>query len=85
METKSSTNSDSGSNDVVQINYYDMKAVEKEKIIESLTKALASLKSKDLGNSKNPQDFVLKMFDNDDVRDMCIHMSHLPVFSNEFA
>lgn len=62
-----------------------MRQVEKEKIIDSLTAALTSLKSKDLGNSKNPQDFVKKMFDNDEVRDMCIYMSQLPAFSSEFA
>lgn len=62
-----------------------MKPVEKDKILLCLTKALSSLKSKDLANSKNPQQFVQKMFDNDDVRDMCIYMSHLPVFSDEFA
>lgn len=47
--------------------------------------ALAKLNSQDLKSSANSEEFVQKMFDNDEVSDMLIHLSRLPVFDKEFA
>jgi len=50
-----------------------------------MDKALAYLSSQDLKSASNPEEFVQKMFDHDDVSDMLIHLSRLPVFDKEFA
>lgn len=65
--------------------YYDMQAVEKEKLIKSMEAAVASLNEKQLGQCKSPNEFIDKMFDDVPVRDMCILLSQLPTFSKEFS
>jgi hypothetical protein len=50
--------------------------------MESATAALNQQKIKD---SKNPCEFVQKLFENNDVCDLLIYISRLPVFNKEFA
>ena len=71
--------------DVVQIEYYKLNEVEKDQIVSYLDKAAAALNALSLKDSKNPNEFVQKMFENDDVCSMLISLSRLPVFSKEFA
>jgi len=71
--------------DVVQIDYYSLGLVEKDQLIKSMHAGVASLNKQQLGSAKNPQDFALKMLDNNEVCDMLIYLSRLPAFSKEFA
>jgi len=71
--------------DVVQIDYYSLGLVEKDQLIRSMQAGVTSLNKQQLGSAKNPQDFALKMLDNDAVCDMLIYLSRLPAFSKEFA
>jgi hypothetical protein len=81
MQAANSTNS----NDNVEMKYYHMQQVDKEKILKSLEATVAYLKEINIGSSKTPEEFVQKTYDNDTVRDMFIYMSQLPAFSYEFA
>jgi hypothetical protein len=47
--------------------------------------AVKYLNGQNLKASKNPEDFVKKLFDNEEVFDMLVHLSRLPVFDKEFA
>merc|ERR1719419_2152220 len=47
--------------------------------------AVDALNNQEIGNCENPQDFVKKVFDTNEVCDMLVYMSRLPVFSREFA
>jgi hypothetical protein len=81
----SSANSSGDNNEVVQIDYYKLTFVEKDQLIMQMNQAVAALAKRDIQNSKNSQEFVLKLLDNDDVCDLLIYLSRLPVFSKEFA
>ena len=75
IDAHSTNSSSDDKNEVIQIKYYDMQPVEKDKMIASFKAAVASLAEQNLGASKDPQEFVQKIFDNDAVRDMCIYLS----------
>jgi hypothetical protein len=83
--THSSNTSSDGKDEVIQIDYYKLTAVEKDQLITNIQNAVSSLNKKQLKNSKNPQEFVLTLFDNDEMCDLLIYLSRLPVFSKEFA
>jgi 3-dehydroquinate synthetase/predicted O-methyltransferase YrrM len=80
MNTDSATNKET-----MQLKYYDMQPVDKEKILKSLDDTVAYLKEVNIGSSKTPEEFVEKTYNNDVVRDTLIYMSQLPAFSSEFA
>ena len=81
----SSNNSSEGKNEVVQIDYYKLTFVEKDQLISSMHAAVAALNKQQLKGAKNSHEFAQRMFDNDDVCDLLIYLSRLPVFSKEFA
>ena len=81
----SSANSSGDNNEVVQIDYYKLTFVEKDQLIMQMNQAVDALAKRDIENSKNSHEFVLKLLDNDDVCDLLIYLSRLPVFSKEFA
>jgi len=68
-----------------QIKYYALDKIDKDTILGKMDKALAYLDSQELKSCANPEEFVQKMFDQDDISDMLIHLSRLPVFDKEFA
>jgi len=47
--------------------------------------AVKCLKAQNLPASASPDAFVQKLFDNEEVSDMLIHLSRLPVFNKEFS
>ena len=81
----SSDNSDNGKNEVVQIDYYKLTVVEKDELIRQMEAATAALNLQKIKDSKNPCEFVQKLFDSNDVCDLLIYVSRLPVFNKEFA
>ena len=81
----SSANSSGDNNEVVQIDYYKLTFVEKDQLIQQMNQAVDALVKRNIGDSKNSHDFVLRLLDNDDVCDLLIYLSRLPVFSKEFA
>ena len=74
-----------GENATKQIKYYAMDNIDKENILGKMTTALKSLQSQDLPAAESCEVFVQKMFDNEEVSDLLIHLSRLPVFDKEFA
>jgi len=74
-----------GKKEVIQMSYLKMTSVEKDQLISSMQKAVATLSKQEIRKVKNSQEFAQKLFDNDDVCDMLIYLSRLPVFSKEFA
>ena len=67
------------------MDYYQLNPIEKDQIMTHLTEAAKSLTQRDIEHSKNPKDFVLKFLDNNQVCDMLIYMSRLPVFDKAFS
>jgi hypothetical protein len=59
--------------------------IDKDTILGKMDKALVYLNTQELKSSANPEEFVQKMFDHEDVADLLIHISRLPVFDKEFA
>jgi len=79
------SNSKTNGRDVVQMDFYKCNDVEKDQLIETMQLAVDALNNQEIGNCENPQDFVKKVFDTNEVCDMLVYMSRLPVFSREFA
>lgn len=80
-----SSRDSSDGKDVVQMDYYELAVVEKDQLLSCLDTGAAALNTLSLRDSKQPHEFVQKMFENDDVRAMLIYLSRLPAFSKEFA
>jgi len=74
-----------GLNEVVQINYYEHTIIDRGQLISSMQRAVAALNKREIVSCNNPQDFVKKVFDTEEVCDMLVYLSRLPVFSREFA
>ena len=74
-----------GENATKQIKYYAMDDIDKENILGKVNSALKYLQSQDLPAAQTCEAFVQKLFDNEEVSDMLIHLSRLPVFNKEFA
>lgn len=74
-----------GENATKQIKYYAMDNIDKENILGKMNTALKYLQSQDLPAAESCEVFVQKMFDNEEVSDLLIHLSRLPVFDKEFA
>jgi len=69
----------------VQIDYYKRTLVQKDKLIGSMRAAVEALQNLDIKSCKNSEDFLQRVFDNDDVCNMLIKLSRMPVFSKAFA
>jgi len=69
----------------VQIDYYKRTLVQKDKLIGGMRIAVEALQNLDIKSCKNSEDFLQRVFDNDDVCNMLINLSRLPVFSKAFA
>lgn len=81
----SSDNSSEGRNEVVQIDYYKLTLVEKEQLVNQMNAAATALNKQRVSESKNAHEFAQQLLDQNDVCDMLIYVSRLPVFSKEFA
>ena len=81
----SSDNSSEGRNEVVQIDYYKLTLVEKDQLLSQMNAAATALNKQRVSESKNAHEFAKQLFDQNDVCDMLIYVSRLPVFSKEFA
>jgi len=69
----------------VQIDYYKRALVQKDRLTGSMLSAVAALQNSEINSCKNSEDFLRRVFDNDDVCIMLINLSRLPVFSKAFA
>ena len=81
----SSDNSDNGKTENVRMDYYQLTVVEKDELVRQMESATAALNAQKVKDSKNACEFVQKLFDNNDVCDLLIYLSRLPVFNKEFA
>jgi len=74
-----------GRNGIIEIDYYNLNKVDKDVIMSKIDAAVSALSKQTLGNAKDEEEFVKRMFETDDVCDCLIYLSKLPVFSKEFA
>jgi len=70
---------------VVHIDYYKRSLVKKDMLYGSMQSAVRALNKCEINRCKNSDEFVQRVFDNDEVCKMLISLSRLPVFSKEFA
>ena len=69
-----------GENMTKQIKYYAMDSIDRDTILAKLNVALKYLQAQSLPEAESLKVFVQKLFDNDEVSDLLIHLSRLPVF-----
>jgi len=62
-----------------------MDSIDRDSILAKMNTALKYLQSQSLPEAENCEVFVQKLFDNEEVSDLLIHLSRLPVFNKEFA
>jgi len=73
------------STEVKQITYYNLESIDKDTILAKMNTAVTYLSEQKLSESSDSAEFVKKMFDNEEVYGMLLHISRLPVFDREFA
>jgi len=73
------------STEVKQINYYNLEPIDKATILAKMNAAVTYLSGQNLSASTDSSEFVKKMFDNEPVYGMLLHLSRLAVFDREFA
>eukprot|EP00929_Paragymnodinium_shiwhaense_P059980 TRINITY_DN2999_c0_g4_i2.p1 TRINITY_DN2999_c0_g4~~TRINITY_DN2999_c0_g4_i2.p1 ORF type:complete len:989 (+),score=331.55 TRINITY_DN2999_c0_g4_i2:65-2968(+) len=81
---KARRNVPKGQMQTTEINYYELDAVDAEKVLASAKKALQAAASC-LKSSATAEEHLLQLLATDDVMSMLISISRLPVFSNEMG
>jgi len=70
---------------VININYYQLDAVEETELQSKIQSAAQALEAKDVGGAKSANEFVESLFNNESICDLLIYLSRLPVFGKQFA
>ena len=66
------------------IDYYGTDKINKEKLLNLIEAAVSSLKTLDINENASSLVFAKAVFELEDVANLLVHLSRLPVFEPEF-